>query len=182
MHFLNTNNLILIIDILNKYFERSSTIYIFILDILSKISNAKEVGGVDKFVLLNLSGEEVEKINGRTTIYYNKVKKEGIEQVKGTGKGRGRGEKASLSKFMIPVPESYYENMPLETVSLKIDRNPNIGCFTLLNTFNKMNCGDICIDGSIVACGYKDGSIMIWVTDKNMKINITCINFFLFFS
>jgi len=48
----------------------------------------------------------------------------------------------------------------------------NIGCFTLLNTHNKLNCADMTNDGNILACGYKDGTIMVWITDKDMIIDI----------
>lgn len=80
---------------------------------------------------------------------------------------------------MIPVPENYLEYMPLETPNLKLDKNnpPTIGCFTILNSHNKMNCSDITIDGSIVACGFKDGSISVWIIDKDMKIDINGRNF-----
>jgi hypothetical protein len=176
IHFLNTNNLILIFDILNKFFERSSKSLYFeenliILDLLSKVGTSETIEGVEKFVLLNLTGEEVEKINGKTSIYYNKIKKDQDIIVK---RGRGRSEKSSLSKVIIPVPENYLEYMPLETPGLKLDRNnpPTIGCFTILNSHNKMNCADITTDGSIVACGFKDGSISVWVIDKDMKIDI----------
>lgn len=27
-------------------------------------------------------------------------------------------------------------------------------------------------DGNILACGYKDGTIMVWITDKDMIIDI----------
>ena len=75
---------------------------------------------------------------------------------------------------MIPISESYFDNVPLENVNLKIEQNSNvnIGCFTLLNTHNKMNCADMTCDGSILACGFKDGSIQVWITDKDMVIDI----------
>jgi hypothetical protein len=172
IHFLNTNNLILILDILNKYFERSSTLLIYnYIDILSKINGAKDNTSVDKFVLLNLTGEEVEKINSKTAIYYNKIKR---DQELNKPKGKGvKGEKNTLSKVLIPIPEAYYENIPIETANLKVEKNPNIGCLTLLNTHNKMNCADMTQDGGIIVCGFKDGSIMIWVIDKEIDIDIT---------
>ncbi len=127
-------------------------------------------------MLLNLTGEELEKINGKTTIYYSKLKKDQDLQLK--TKGKGKGEKNSISKVIIPIPDSYIECMPLEIPNLKIDRNnlPTIGCFTILNSHNKMNCADISSDGSIVACGFKDGSIIVWINDKDMIIDINGIN------
>ena len=126
----------------------------------------------DKYVLLNISGEEIEKINGRTAIYYNKIRKDVDLQIK--GKGRGRGEKNILSKVLIPVPDLVNESVPLEINSLKIDKKnpPTVGCFTILNSHNSMNCADITTDGSIVCCGFKDGSIMVWILDKDMEIEI----------
>lgn len=64
--------------------------------------------------------------------------------------------------------------MPLETPNLKIDKNspPTIGCLTILNTHNKMNCADMAVDGSVIACGFKDGSINVWIIDKDMDIDI----------
>ena len=131
----------------------------------------ESVTGLDKFVLLNLSGEELDKINGKTSIYYNKIKKDQDILAK---KGRGRGEKNSLSKVLIPVPENYLEYMPIETPNLKIDKAnlPTIGCFTILNSHNKLNCADVTNDGGIIACGFKDGTITVWITDKDMKIDI----------
>jgi len=122
-------------------------------------------------VLLNLTSEEIEKINGRTPIYYNKVKKDQDLLQK---KGRGKLEKDMLSKVSIPIPENYLETLPIETPNLKIDRStlPTIGCYTILNSHNKLNCADISQDGSVVACGFKDGSITLWVTDKEMVTEI----------
>ena len=59
--------------------------------------------------------------------------------------------------------------------NLKIDKSslPTVGCFTLLNTYNKMNCADFANDGSLVAAGFKDGSIVIWVLDNTMQLEIT---------
>jgi hypothetical protein len=130
----------------------------------------------DKFILLNLTSEEVEKINSKTMIYYSKVKRDHNETLNKT-KGRGRGEKGSgLSKVLIPIPDAYFENLPLDTVSLKIERNPNIGCLTLLNSYNRMNCADMANDGGIIACGFKDGSVMVWVIDKEVDIDISSKN------
>lgn len=180
IHFLNTNNLILILDILNKYFERSSKIYFvknfIFVDLLSKICTISNIEGVDKFVLLNLTGDEVEKINGKTGIYYNKIKKDNDVVLK--SKGKGRGEKNMLHKVSIPIPDSYFETIPLESTNVKIDKNndiPTIGCFTILNTHNKLNCADMTQDGSLIACGFKDGTIMVWLCDKNMEIDINGI-------
>ena len=66
-----------------------------------------KVAGFDnesiKFVLLNLTGDEMDKINSKTSIYCSKIKKDMDIQIK--GKGRAKGEKLTLSKVMIPVPE-----------------------------------------------------------------------------
>ena len=64
----------------------------------------------------------------------------------------------------------------MDNANLKLDKtsnDPTIGCFTILNTQNKMNCADMSQDGGLVACGFKDGSIMVWVIDKEMEIEIT---------
>jgi hypothetical protein len=142
------------------------------------------IGEADRFVLLNLSGEEIEKINGKTSIYTNKLRKDQEMQVK---KGKGKGDKNNLAKVMIPIPENYLEHMPMEVPNLKIDRVglPTIGCITILNSHNKMNCADMTTDGGIMACGFKDGSITVWVMDKEMNIDINgnfFCNFFIKFS
>jgi hypothetical protein len=147
---------------------------------LSKVGTTDALENSEKFVLLNLTGEELEKINGKTTIYYNKLKKDQELQLK--TKGKGRGDKNSLSKVIVPIPDSYIEYMPLEVPNLRIDKNnlPTIGCFTILNSHNKMNCADVTIDGSIVACGFKDGTITVWINDKDMILDINgniCIYF-----
>lgn len=89
-------------------------------------------------------------------------------------KGKAKGEKNTLAKYLIPIPESYFDNLPIEQVNLKIEKNANItiGCFTLLNTHNKMNCADMTADGSILTCGFKDGSIQVWITDKDLVLDI----------
>ena len=56
-----------------------------------------------KFVLLNLTGDEMDKINSKTSIYCSKIKKDMDLQIK--GKGKAKGEKLTLSKVMIPIPE-----------------------------------------------------------------------------
>ena len=101
IHFLNTNNLILVLDIVNKYFERSSIKYVINLDLLSKVSCLQDESA--KFVLLNLTGDEMDKINSKTSIYCSKVKKDMDLQIK--GKSKSKGEKLTLSKVMIPIPE-----------------------------------------------------------------------------
>ena len=47
------------------------------------------------------------------------------------------------------------------------------GCFTVLNTYNKMNCSDFSDDGGIIAIGLKDGSIIIWILDNKYPDDIT---------
>ena len=66
------------------------------------------------------------------------------------------------------------ENIPLETNNLKIDKAnlPTIGCFTILNTQNKMNCADMTNDGSIIAFGFKDGIVLVWILDNDIKLEI----------
>jgi hypothetical protein len=78
---------------------------------------------------------------------------------------------------MIPIPEIYFDNLPLENTSIKINKNPTIGCITLLNTHNKLNCADMSADGGVIACGFKDGSIMIWVIDKDIDLDLSGIIF-----
>ena len=58
LYFLNTERLILILEILNKHFKRSN--------ILSKMSQSEEEK--NKFLLLN-SSEDIETINCKTQIY-----------------------------------------------------------------------------------------------------------------
>ena len=163
IHFLNTNHLILILHIINKYFETSN--------ILSKLDNQNDN---NRFLLLNHSGEEIEKINSRTQIYYNKINKEQIDTAN-KGKGRSKGEKNLLSKVIIPFPEQLNEFVAMDPPLIKINKKnpPTIGCFTVLNTNNKLNCADMTSEGGIIACGYKDGSIMVWVLDKDINIEIT---------
>jgi hypothetical protein len=97
-------------------------------------------------------------------------------------KGKGRGEKNTLSKVLIPIPENYLEYMPMETPNLKIDKNnlPTIGCFTILNSHNKLNCADMSVDGGLIACGFKDGTITVWAIDKDLPIDINGMNIILY--
>jgi WD40 repeat protein len=154
-------------------------IHLNFLDILSK-ANSHNLEGEDKFVLLNVTGDEIEKINSRTGIHYSKIKKDSEILIK--MRGKGKGEKKSFAKYMIPIPESYFDNIPMENVNLKIEQNSNlnIGCFTLLNTHNKMNCADMTSDGSILVCGFKDGTIQVWITDKEMVIDVDGKKFLFF--
>ena len=128
LHFLNTSRLILVLEILNKHFERSN--------ILSKMSQSDEEK--NKFLLLNNSSEDIEKINCRTQIYYNKVNKDIIDNLS-KGKSKGRSYDSVLSKIIIPFPETANEFINVEDNCLKINKisPPTIGCFTLLNT-NKL--------------------------------------------
>jgi hypothetical protein len=68
----------------------------------------------------------------------------------------------------------YLESIPLEITNIKIDKKslPTIGCFTLLNTHNKMNCADITNDGAIITFGFKDGVILAYVLDNEMHLDI----------
>lgn len=122
-------------------------------------------------MLLNLAGEDVEKINSRTGIYFNKTSRDNENQTK--GKGKSKGDKNILAKTLIPIPETYYDAMPLETANLKVERSPTIGCFTVLNTHNKMNCADMTVDGSIICIGFKDGTIKVWVLNKDLTVEIS---------
>lgn len=147
-------------------------IIIISLDLLSKLGNSNEEEN-NRFLLLNHSGEEIEKINSRTSIYYNKFQKE--NEVLNKNKGKFRGEKSILSKIMFPFPEQINDFVPLDIPMIKINKRspPTIGCFTILNTNNKLNCSDMTNNGSIVACGFKDGAIMVWVLDKEINLEIT---------
>ena len=164
LHFLNTSRLILVLEILNKYFERSN--------ILSKLSQSDEEK--NKFLLLNNSSEDIEKINCRTQIYYNKVNKDIIDNLS-KGKSKGRGYDSVLSKIIIPFPETANEFINVEDNCLKINKTspPTVGLFTLLNTNNKLNCIDMTNEGGIIACGFKNGEVIVWVLDKNINIEIT---------
>ena len=164
LHFLNTERLILVLEILNKHFERSN--------ILSKMSLSDDEK--NKFILLSNSSEDIQKINCQTEIYYNKVNKDMIANIE-KNKERGKSYDSILSKLIIPFPENVNEFLNIEDNYLKINKNspPTIGCFTLLNTNNKMNCIDMTNDGGIIACGFKDGEIIVWILDKNINIEIT---------
>lgn len=164
LHFLNTKRLILILEILNKYFERSN--------ILSKTCQSEEEK--NKFLLLNNTSEDIQKINSTTQIYYNKINKDIIDSLAKAKKG-GRNYDSLLSKIIIPFPETANEFLNAENNCLKINKNspPTIGCFTLLNTNNKLNCIDMTNEGGIIACGFKNGEIIVWVLDKNINIEIT---------
>ena len=164
LHFLYTKRLILVIEILNKFFERSN--------ILSKISQSEEEK--NKFLLLDNTSEDIQKINSRTEIYYNKINKDIIDNLAKAKKG-GRNYDSLLSKIIIPFPENANEFLNAENNCLKINKNspPTIGCFTLLNTNNKLNCIDMTNEGGIIACGFKNGEITVWVLDKRINIEIT---------
>ena len=164
LHFLYTQRLILVIEILNKFFERSN--------ILSKISQSEEEK--NKFLLLDNTSEDIQKINSRTEIYYNKINKDIIDNLTKAKKG-GRNYDSLLSKIIIPFPENANEFLNAENNCLKINKNspPTIGCFTLLNTNNKLNCIDMTNEGGIIACGFKNGEITVWVLDKRINIEIT---------
>ena len=164
LHFLNTKRLILVIEILNKFFQRSN--------ILSKISQSEEEK--NKFLLLNNTSEDIQKINSRTQIYYNKINKDIIDNLTKAKKG-GKNYDSLLSKIIIPFPETANEFLNVENNCLKINKSspPTIGCFTLLNTNNKLNCIDMTNDGGIIACGFKNGEIIVWVLDKRINIEIT---------
>ena len=162
LHFLNTERLILVLEILNKHFKRSN--------ILSKMSQSEEEK--NKFLLLNNS-EDIETINSKTQIYYNKVNKDIIDNLS-KGKSK-RNYDYLLNKIIIPFPETANEFINVEDNCLKINKTspPTIGCFTLLNTNNKLNCIDMTNEGGIIACGFKSGEIIVWVLDKNINIEIT---------
>ena len=162
LHFLNTERLILVLEILNKHFKRSN--------ILSKMSQSEEEK--NKFLLLNNS-EDIETINCKTQIYYNKVNKDIIDNLS-KGKSK-RNYDYLLNKIIIPFPETANEFINVEDNCLKINKTspPTIGCFTLLNTNNKLNCIDMTNEGGIIACGFKSGEITVWVLDKNINIEIT---------
>jgi hypothetical protein len=159
-HFLNTERLILVLEILNKHFERSN--------ILSKMSQSDEEK--NKFLLLNNSSEDIEIINSRTQIYYNKVNKDIIDNL-AKGKSR-RNQDSLLSKIIIPFPETANDFINVEDNCLKINKisPPTIGCFTLLNTNNKLNCIDMANEGGIIAFGFKNGEIIVCMLDKNINM------------
>ena len=90
LHFLYTKRLILVIEILNKFFERSN--------ILSKISQSEEEK--NKFLLLDNTSEDIQKINSRTEIYYNKINKDIIDNLAKAKKG-GINYDYLLSKIII---------------------------------------------------------------------------------
>ena len=92
-HFLSTNNLILVYNIINKHFE--SSIH---LSKITQFDSAKN----DYFFLMNETGENLEKICNMG-VYYEKLKQDLDLTIK--SKGKTKTEKAILSKVMIPMPE-----------------------------------------------------------------------------
>ena len=159
LHFLNTSRLILVLEILNKHFERSNVLPRF-------IANEEK----NKFLLLNNSYEDIEKINCKTEIYCDKVNKDIISNLSKT-----ENKDSTLNKIIMPLPEISNEVMNGKDNPLKINKTspPNIGCFTLLNTNNKLNCIEMTNDGGIIVCGFKNGEIVVWILDQNINIEIT---------
>ena len=156
MHFLNTSRLILVLEILNKHFERSN--------VLPRLITDEEK---NKFLLLNNSYEDIEKINIKAEIYCDKVNKDIISKL-----SQEENKDSILNKIIIPFPEISNEAMKDKDYPLKINKTspPNIGCFTLLNTNNKLNCIEMTNDGGIIVCGFKNGEIVVWVLDQNINI------------
>ena len=159
LHFLNTSRLILVLEILNKHFERSN--------VLPRVITDEEK---NKFLLLNNSYEDIEKINCKAEIYCDKVNKDIISKL-----SQEENKDSTLNKIIIPFPEISNEDMKGKDNPLKINKTspPNIGCFTLLNTNNKLNCIEMTNDGGIIVCGFKNGEIVVWVLDQNIYIEIT---------
>ena len=156
MHFLSSNNLDIILQIINKYFQKSS--------ILSKVKD-------NNFVLLNLTADEIDNINCRTSIYTSKINSEDLNiKLK-----KIKGDKSILHKNIIPIPGQYFYLQSLDNTCTRIEQDcpPTIGCFTVLNTSNKMNCSDFSEDGGIIAIGMKDGSITVWILDNKFPDDIT---------
>ena len=154
LHFLTTENLSLILEIINKHFEISS--------LLSKIKQTNHV-------VLNLSADDLEKINSRTNIFPSKIKKDIDVNLNIKLNKKNKGEKTLLSKILIPIPEQYYDVQTFSFNTLKIDQThpPTIGCFTVLNSHNKMNCCDISSDSGLIAVGLKDGQINLYLLDEH---------------
>lgn len=120
-----------------------------------------------------MTGEELDKINCKTGIYCNKLTRDAEGAI--TAKSKMKGEKNLLLKAIIPIPEQYYDNLVTENSNLtvKVNVNQTIGCYTLLNTHNRMNCADITIDGSLIVVGFKDGIIKMWVNDPDAITEIS---------
>lgn len=156
IHFLNSNTLTSILLIINKYFEKSS--------LLSKVKD-------NNYVLLNLTADEVDKINCRTQIYTNKIyNSEEIDlKIK-----KLKGDKAILAKYLIPIPQQYFYYQSLENSLLKIENNspPTVGCFTILNSHNKLNACEFSSDGSIIALGMSGGSIQVFILDPSFPDDV----------
>lgn len=121
-------------------------------------------------MLCEKSGEEVQKMNS-TNIYFSKTPQD-TESAK--QKTRAKGERALYNRISIPVPDSYFDNIPLDESCLKInDKNkPSIGCYTLLNAKNQINCADLHKDGSICAIGFNSGVIECWVFDSELNVDL----------
>ena len=159
LHFLNTSRLILVLEILNKHFERSN--------VLPRVITDEEK---NKFLLLNNSYEDIEKINCKTEIFCDKVNSDITNN-----SFKEENKDSTLNKIMIPLPQISKEAKNDKDNKLKINKTspPNIGCFTLLNTNNKLNCIEITNDGGIIVCGFKNGEIVVWILDQNINIEIT---------
>lgn len=166
IHYLTTHHSMLILEILNKYFAVSS--------LLSKVKENNSKTNNDNFVMLNLTADDIDKINSQTGIYTAKVKKDNETFIK-IGNKKNKGEKNLLSKVLIPIPEQYYDTLALDSSLIKIDSKnpPTIGCFTVLNSHNKMNCCDFTSDGSLISVGLKNGQIYLWVLNKDFPEDIS---------
>lgn len=131
-----------------------------------------KVKSQDKIVL-DLTSEEIDDINSNTNFYHGLIKKDN-DSLQKIAK-RGKSEKGAQSKVLIPIPEQYYDSLALDNSCIKLDNNnpPTIGCYTILNSHNKMNCCDFTIDGTMIAIGLKDGPINLWVLDKDFPEDIS---------
>lgn len=125
----------------------------------------------DQFVL-DVNSDEVERINN-TNFYHSLIKKDNNDSLQKIKKGKG--DKSLQSRVLIPIPEHYFDSLPLDNSCVKLDSSnpPTIGCYTILNSHNKMNCCDFTVDGTMIAIGLKDGLINLWVLDSNFPEDIS---------
>lgn len=151
--FLNTEKLAIIFNIFNKRFEISH--------ILSDTFGSKNI-------LIDLSSGDVEKINCYSEVYTNIIKSEYDLSQKLSKKDRE--DSVLFEKTCLPIPIQYYNYLPID-ITLNIDEKnaPTIGCFTILNSHNKVYSSDFVDDLSMLAIGFKSGLIHLWYLDPKRR-------------
>lgn len=153
INFLQTNELIIILKIFNARFEISH--------ILSETYGNKNI-------LIDLTSKDVENINCYSEVYTNIVKSEYDLSQKLSKKDKEDG--GLFEKAYLPIPLQYYNHLPID-ITLNIDEKnpPTVGCFTILNSHNKVYSSDFVDDLSMLAIGFKSGLIHLWYLDPKRR-------------